>query len=457
MFADISHRIAPNPPGHHYGVAAFDADGDGATELFVCGFGGPNRLLKWDGQHLRDTAPRILADNGRRAVAVAAGDFDGDGSEELYVVNSDTFSGPKEHADRLFTRGAGGAWEDLFARPGNRAAQNLVAARSVAAIDRRGTGRYGFFVANYSRPCRLYELTADGTIHDIAPALGVNPTTGGRGLWVGPLASDRSDLFCVNEQGPNFLYRNTGLGTFLEIGRELNLPDADEHGRGVAALDADGDGKLDLVYGNWDGPHRLMLRQPNGTFKDRATPAMALPGPVRTVIAADFDNDGFEELFFNNMGEANRLFKYDEGQGAWCMTDAGAALEVDGSGTAAAIADLDGDGRLELLIAHGEQAPQPLSLYHVADADGNWIRIQPLTRHGAPARGALVRLTAGWRLQTRVIDGGSGYLCQMEPVAHFGLGRVAAVESVRITWPDGANHTVAAPPCRHTLRVPHPG
>ncbi len=457
MFADISHLIARNPVGHHYGVAVFDADGDGTSEMFVCGFAGPNRLLKWDGQQLRDTAPKTLADEGIRAVGAAAGDCDGDGREELYVLNSDTFTGPKEHPDRLFDPGVDGSWTDLFAKPGNRAARNLMAGRSVATLDRRGTGRYGFFVANYAKPFRLYELAADGLIRDVAPSLGINPSAGGRGLWVGPLVSDRSDILCINEQGPNFLYRNTGLGTFLEIGAEVNLADPAEHGRGVAVFDANGDGKLDVVYGNWEGPHRLMLRQPNGTFKDRATPALALPSPVRTVIAADFDNDGYEELFFNNLGEANRLFKYDEGEGAWRMHDAGAAAEIEGFGTATAFGDIDNDGRLELLIAHGEQTPQPLSLYRVADADGNWIRIQPLTRHGAPARGALVRLTAGWRVQTRVIDGGSGYLCQMEPIAHFGLGRVGAVESVCITWPDGANHTVNAPPCRHTVRVPYPG
>ena len=455
MFADISHRIARNPPAHHSGIAAFDADGDGASEFFVTGFGFPNRLLKWDGTHLRDIAPSELADETHASIAAAAGDCDGDGREELYVVSADAFAGPKEHPDRLFDCGVDG-WSDLFDRKGNRAVRNLMSGRSVAALDRRGTGRYGFFVSNSAQPCRLYEL-ADGAIRDIAPAIGLDVSTGGRGLWVGPLVSDRSDLFCTNEHGPNLLYRNTGLGTFLEIAVEVNLADAGEAGRGVTALDADGDGKLDLAICNWEGPNRLMLRQPNGTFKDRATPAMALPGAVRNVVAADFDNCGTEELFFNCLGEANRLFKYDEGLGTWRMHDVGEALEIEGFGTGACVADIDNDGRLELLLSHGEQTPQPLSLFHAADAGANWIRIQPLTRHGAPARGALVRLTAASRIQTRVIDGGSSYLCQMEPVAHFGLGRAAAVESVRITWPDGANQTVTAPPIRHTLRVPHPG
>ena len=151
---------------------------------------------------------------------------------------------------------------------------------------------------------------------------------------------------------------------------------------------------------------------------------MALPGAVRTVIAADFDNDGFEELFFNNLGEPNRLFRAATGEprADWLLADPGAAAEPDGLGTGAAVADIDGDGLLELLVAHGESTVQPLSLF-------KWPDDRPRLAAGAAAdavrgagRGARVRLTAGGRTQLRVIDGGSGYLCQMEPVAHFGLG-----------------------------------
>jgi hypothetical protein len=64
-----------------------------------------------------------------------------------------------------------------------------------------------------------------------------------------------------------------------------------------------------------------------------------------------------------------------------------------------------------------------------------------LTRYGAPARGALVTLTTnvGIRL-AQVIDGDSGYVCQMEHVAHFGLGQYAA-RSIIVTWTDGEKLT----------------
>ncbi|OWK36170.1 CRTAC1 family protein [Fimbriiglobus ruber] len=462
MFTDVSALIARNVPAPRYGVAAFDRGADGGAAFFVAGFGAPNLVLVWLGGQLRDVTPPVLADPDRLAIGVAAGDVDGDGREELFVLNSDTFAGPKQFADRLFHVDPDGRWTDLFSRPGNKAARNLSAGRSVAAVDRRGTGRYGFAVANYGQPFRFYELAPNGHLTDLAPALGLDRTTGGRGLWAGPLVSDLTDLFCVNERGPNFLFKNRGDGRFEEVAGEFLLSDPDEHARGVTALDADGDGRLDLCWGNWEGPHRLMVRGVDGTFKDRATPAMALPGAVRTVIAADFDNDGYEELFFNNIGEPNRLFGQTTPAGPghdairWRLLDPGPATEPEGLGTGAAVADIDGDGVLELLVAHGETTPQPLSLFKVPPNGNGWVRVKPLTRFGAPARGALVRLTAGGRTQVRVIDGGSGYLCQMEPVAHFGLGPVSHVDSVTITWPGGATRTLADVRPREVVVVPHP-
>jgi hypothetical protein len=382
-------------------------------------------------------------------------DFDGDGKEELYILTADTFSGTKTHADRLFDHDpTTGLWHDLFLHAVNKPSRNLNSGRSVAVIDRRGTGRYGFFVSNFARPFRYYELNSSGAIVDLAPSLELNFATGGRGLWVGPLVSDRPDILCVNEQGANLLLRNTGMGSFLEIAGDVRLHDAEENGRGVAAFDADGDGRLDVAWVNWEGPHRMMIRQPDGLFRDRATPAFALPSAARNLVVADFDNDGYEEIFIHNLAEPNRLYRQVNGE--WRVMDAGAATLPAGHGTGAAVADIDRDGRLELLLAHGESAEQPLALFAANGPDHNWLRVEPKTRFGAPARNALVRLTAAGRTQVRVIDGGSGYLCQMEPVAHFGLGTTQQVEQVRITWPDGASATLDGPAIRKTHRVPYP-
>lgn len=455
MFTDRSDLLLHNPPMLGYGICVTDIDDDGQFEFFVAGFGFPNRVLAWDGSRLVDRFDRNLSAYERQAIGVAAADMDGDGREEIYVLNTDTFAGPKRHGDHLFARREG-EWLDLFTLPQNADVINRVAGRSVCALDRQGRGVYGFVVANYGGPMRLYERSTGDELFDYARKAGIDEVTGGRGVVSLPLVSPpgRMDIFAGNENTANFLFVNEGDGTFTEYAEAMGVADPYENGRGIAVLDADGNGKFDLVVGNWQGEHRLFLQSPLGGFMDGATPEMSRPAAVRTVIAADFDNDGYEEILFNNIGEPNRLFGYRNG--AWTRRDIGDAAEPQGLGTGAAVADLDGDGRLELLIAHGETDTQPLSLYHVPANSNNYLRVRPLTRSGAPARGAVVTLTTAERIQRRAIDAGSGYLCQMEPVAHFGLGVTMAVERIEVIWPGGANVTVVDPGINQTITVPYP-
>lgn len=453
MFIDKSSLLLDNPTQLNYGIAVTDVDRDGAFELFVAGYGRQNLVLKWQSTGFVNIADETLSDLGRQAIGVAAGDLDGDGQEEIYVLNTDAFAGRKKLADRLFDWQEG-AWKDLFSLPQNLDALNLTAGRSVAWIDRTGSGHYGCLVANYGGPIRLYELNSDGMLADMAREAGIALETGGRGIVALPLVTERMDIFMCNENSPNFLFRNQGDGTYVDIAAIAGVSDPYQHGRGIAVLDADSDGRLDLVYGNWQGLHRLFAQYAPGKFRDLAPRVMSMPSRVRTVIAADFDNDGYEEIFFNNIGQPNRLFGWRNGQ--WTGLDIGDALEPNGLGTGAAVGDFDGDGRLELVVAHGESGAQPLSLYHAPANRNAWLRVLPLTPQGAPARGAIVTVTANDRTQIRAIDAGSGYLCQMEPVAHFGLGTAETIDAVEVRWLDGKTTRLIAPAANQLIRVPYP-
>jgi hypothetical protein len=455
VLVDISERIATNPPLLQCGVAATDWQGRGRAAFVVAGFGGPNRVLRWEDGTLADTFDPVVADPARHAVSVAAADVDGDGLEELYVLNSDAAAGRAPEADRLFSTGPGRSI-DLLEQPANVGLADEVAGRCVAALDRDGDGRYGFVVSSCGGSLRLYEVAPDGVVADRAVEAGLAYAASGRSLLCLPLLSASAmDVVAVNDPGVNFVFRHAGYGRYDEVGAAAGLSDPSDGAPASAPVDIDGDGRLDLVVGSCAGPHRLWLRDDHDRFFDVAPAALGAPSRLRTVIAADFDNDGEVELFFNNAGEPNRLFA--RRQGRWVQVGCGQAVEPLGLGTGAAVADIDGDGVLELLIAHGESAPQPLSLYKVPGAARNgWIRVLPRTRQGAPARGAMVRVHAEGRVHVRAIDAGSGCLGQMEAVAHVGLGDGQLVDRVEVGWPDGSTVVVEHPPSGRLLEVAHP-
>ena len=120
-------------------------------------------------------------------------------------------------------------------------------------------------------------------------------------------------------------------------------------------------GELDIVTGNWEGEHRIFLKE-SKKFNDVATDAFKIPSRIRTMISVDFDNDGYDEIFMNNIGEPNKLFKISN-NGELNQIQLNVGLEAYGLGTGAAVADIDNDGIWELLISHGESGLQPLALY----------------------------------------------------------------------------------------------
>ncbi|EPY80959.1 cartilage acidic protein 1 isoform 1, partial [Camelus ferus] len=456
-------------------------------------YNGPNLVLKYDRAQKRlvniavderSSPYYALRDRQGNAIGVTACDIDGDGREEIYFLNTNNaFSGVATYTDKLF-KFRNNRWEDILSDEVNvaRGVASLFAGRSVACVDRTGSGRYSIYIANYAYgnvgPDALIEMDPEASdlsrgilaLRDVAAEAGVSKYTGGRGVSVGPiLSSSASDIFCDNENGPNFLFHNRGDGTFVDAAASAGVDDPHQHGRGVALADFNRDGKVDIVYGNWNGPHRLYLQMSahgKVRFRDIASPKFSMPSPVRTVIAADFDNDQELEIFFNNFAHrsssANRLFRVirrEHGDPLIEELNPGDALEPEGRGTGGVVTDFDGDGMLDLILSHGESMAQPLSVFRGNQGfSNNWLRVVPRTRFGAFARGAKVVLyTKKSGAHLRIIDGGSGYLCEMEPVAHFGLGKDEA-SSVEVTWPDGkmVSRNVASGEMNSVLEIPYP-
>lgn len=476
----------------NYGVAVSDVDNDGSLEWIVAGFSGPNFVLKFDRATKRlinlaqDHKYSAIADQGGQAIGVCACDIDGDGREEIYFLNTNNaYAGRADYGDSLF-KWRNGKYVNLYTDPVNsRMEAKSFAGRSVACIDRLGTGKYSIVIATYSRGgvgnFALVEMdenhpsndvsTGNIVLKNVASVAKIDKATGGRGLVVGPILGNngRSDIFFGNEGNPwmgnpgdNFLFKNLGNGSFEDIAEQAEIQDKYNNARGISLADFNRDGLLDIAYGNWEGEHRLFMQYKAvgeaRKFRNIANRQYAVPTKIRTVIAADFDNNGDTDIFMNNIcshrdpndREPNKLFTVIPNQfnnssdPEIKKMNIGQAKEPRGFGTGAAITDMDGDGVLDLLISHGESQTQPLKVYRVnrdvsrnQAGKYNWVRVFPRTKYGAPARGALVKLTTRTgRVYSSVIDGGSGYLCQMEPVAHFGLGEDKPMK-LDVQYPDG--------------------
>ena len=450
FFKDISDIIENNEPRLSYGVAVSDVNNDNKFEFVVTGFGYKNLALGFENNNLVNTIDNeIFNDAERKTIGVAACDIDKDGFEEIYFLNTDTYSGDKKYSDRLLDKKQK-KFFDLFEIEENKASLNLTAGRSVVCVDRNGNGVYGFYVANYGGPTRFYELN-NNLLIDKAPKLKIDRVTGGRAVVAGHIISDNTDIFAANERGSNFLYKNNN-GSFTELANKYEVQDKYENGRGTTLSDVFYRGQLDIVSSNWNGNHRIFALDGN-EFRDIAQPDFNEPTRIRTVISADFDNDGFDEIFMNNIGQPNKLFKILD-NGVLKKIDIQVGLEYFGLGTGAAVSDIDNDGILELLVAHGESGMQPLSLYKADIKEKfKYIRIQPLNKFGAPARGATVTLISNLRKHSKTIDAGSGYLCQMEPVAHFGLRKGEKIRSVVIQWTNGQKKSLKISKINKTIKV----
>ena len=449
FFEDITYQILENQPRLSYGVSVSDVNNDGNFEFIVTGFGFNNLALAHKkGILFNSINQSIFIDKNRKTIGVASCDIDQDGYEEIYFLNTDTYSGNKRYSDRLLDFD-GNKFFDLFELEINQKNLNLTAGRSVVCVDRNGNGAYGIYVANYGGPTRFYEQEGNEII-DKASELGIDKITGGRAVISGNILSGRSDIFAANERGENFLYYNNN-GNFVELAKDYAVDDTFQNGRGTALSDIYYRGRLDILTSNWEGPHRAFVLK-DGKFADIADKTFSVPSRIRTVISADFDNDGYDEVFMNNIGEPNKLFKILD-NGEFKEINIGNALETNGLGTGAAVADIDGDGILELLISHGESGYQPLTLYKANSKKNNFLRIKPINMHGAPARGATVTLVSNLRTHSKTIDSGSGYLCQMEPVAHYGIRKNERNIKIIVTWTNGEENTFEINELNKTLEI----
>ncbi|MGH9368826.1 MAG: CRTAC1 family protein [Thermoanaerobaculia bacterium] len=509
--SDMRHlKMIPTMIG---GCAFGDYDGDGWPDLYVTSsvprWGKPNaracgRLYRNRGSgRFEDVTARA----GIRACGLGMGaywsDLDGDGRLDLYLTNVGPNAVWWNRGDGSFEEGRETGLEDPLFSVG------------AGLLDYDGDGDLDVVVGNYldstpeweaaqpqfelrvpedyvGQPSRLFRNEGGRHFRDVTAEAGlaIDPRET-KTLGVGVLDYDsdgHSDLYFVNDRVGNRLFRNRGDGGFEETTAETGAGARGEQpraGMGLAIGDPFGEGIPSLFVTNFGGEPNSLYRNLQGTvFEDAGEGSGAgrvgFPFVRWGTHFADFDNDGWPDLYAVGGHLASRLVRtfgrYKSGQGRYIEAGdpayaqptvllrnqgegrfvpwhgAGDLARTRMVGRGSAVADVDGDGDLDLFVVDLEGLSR---LFENRIGSGkSWVEIEPEAgRDGRTVLGTRVRLTAAGRTQTQwylvVPSYASGSLVPL----HFGLGEAGEVERLEVTWPDGETQAFHGVPGRKRYRL----
>jgi hypothetical protein len=426
-FADVTSGSGVDVAGYGMGVATGDYDGDGDPDVYLTNLGA-NVLLRNDGggRFTDVTAAAGVAGSGW-STSAAFVDIDADGWLDLFVTRYLGWTPERERQCFSLT----GVVDYCSPR-------------------------------NYDAPTTdlLFRNTGRGTFADVSASSGITAAVGnGLGVVADDLDGDgRIDLFVANDGTPNHLWINQGGGRFAELalqrGVAIDQDGAPKAGMGVHVADVDGDADNDLLVMNLDTESDSYFRNDGRFFVD-ATNSVGLRVASRRftrfgMALLDFDNDGRLDLYEANgrvglqgstfaadpYAEPSLLFRGVDGpRFEEVQPRGGVATPIIRTARAAAFGDIDNDGGLDVLVANRDETPTLLR--NVVPARGHWLMVSAKDARGADALGAQLTIRAGGRALRRDVRTAYSYLAANDPRVHVGLGAVTAVESIDVRWPDG--------------------
>lgn len=441
------------------GVATGDVDGDGDTDLYLANFG-PDVLLLNGGTRFEDGTAAAGLGSPWWGTGAAFGDPDLDGDLDLYVANYCRFdpenppAGGKRNVmngveigwgpvgeNKLYNPGAPdlfyvndgqGRFRDATAEAGFA---SVVDACSYAAVfsDVDGDGRPDVLVANDLEPSHLFMNRGDGTFVEEGAARGFatngeGKSTSAMGLMLADLDGDLDqDVLRTNfDFEANCVHQNDGSGRFRDVPGAFGLaePSMDRLGWGGGFFDADCDGALDLFVAN-----------------GHVMPQAKEVGMSGWLMSS--------QLFEGRWNAEGRLEFTD------ASARAGADLGLPRSARGAAIADVDGDGDLDLAVTDIGEVVRLLE--NRTTRRGKWIALELRgSKSNSDGYGARVRVHAGGRTQAREVRAGDGLYGSSDPRPHFGLGEIERVDWVEVDWPSGLKSRIETPALDAVLVVTEP-
>jgi hypothetical protein len=316
-------------------------------------------------------------------------DYDNDGWMDIYLVNSgpcDFYAPPQPLRNALYRNNRNGTFTDVTEKAG--LAGNGYG-QGVAVGDYDGDGFPDLYLTQYGRSI-LYHNNGDGTFTDVTGKAGVAaPGWASSAVWFDYDNDGRLDLFvcrfvdfskeknkwCGNREKnerwyciprvydpmPCWLFHNNGDGTFTDVSKETGIADSLGKAWGVVACDVNNDGWMDLFVAN-DTVSNFLFMNRKGKFEETGLLAgvgYSAYGRARSgmgVDAADFDQDGWLDLFVANVDqEMYSLYHNNKNES---FSDIALSNEIGSStklmsGWGLKFFDYDNDGDLDLILCNG--------------------------------------------------------------------------------------------------------
>jgi len=337
-----------------------DYDGDGDQDLYITNWGsgvGPtiavNRLYENNNGTFTDVANAKGVSDGafRNSVDAHWVDFDNDGDLDLYVVEFDG-------QDQLYQNNGNGSFSNATGSSGI----NVISQgdeQAAAWADYNNDGNIDLYLCKIRFRNSLYHNNGDGTFSEVGETAGVNDIRDTQAAtWADYDKDGNLDLYVVNREQNNALFKNTGAGFFEEVACALSIDNTDI-GKSATWIDFDNDSDLDLFIANV-GANALYQNNGNDQFVNIATNDMKSLSSAWVSWAgvwADFDQDGDLDVFVANGADsrAGQVSPYLQNNGAGTFTNETATTGLSTSAISAisaSAADYDNDGDIDLYIVN---------------------------------------------------------------------------------------------------------